>query len=294
MKPLFKAIIILVVATAVVVPAGYYSFAIYQHGNVTLPQLVPGNSTMVLSASINGTSFYAYNSSNEAGIVLGVSMSGFSSELSSAQNSTNVTQSKIEPVLYSTYRGYDIYSLTNVSLVGLIPSNLNTSQFGNTSLGSNLSLNLTNYVGNNTLYLADLPGIVSAGNFTAVQYSLDAYLDGTSFQSFAKTNFNNTANASLFLKTTNSPVAQVIANIYYLKSTFDIQMNNQTNAVLVTKGLGSVNAIANGFTVGYNLNSGNWVNGTITIGTGNYYLLLNFISNLSTANLTQLSSGSIP
>lgn len=294
MRPFFKAIVILVVAAAVAAPAGYYAFIVNQHSDVTLPQLVPGNSTMVLSASINGTSFYAYNSSNSAGIVLGVSMSGFSSELSTAQNSTNSTQNKIEPVLYSTYRGYNIYRLSNVSLVGLLPSGLNTSLPNNGSLGNNLSLNLTDYLGNNTLYLADLPGIVSAGNLTAVQYSLDAYLDGSSFQNFAESNFNSTANASLYIKTTTTPVKQVIANIYYLKSTFNIQMSNQSNADLLTKGLSSVNTLANGFTVGYLLRSDNWVNGTITVGTGNYYLLQDFVTNLPSGNYTQLFSGLIP
>lgn len=294
MKPLFKAVIILIVATGVVVPAGYYSITVHSSENIALSELVPGNSTMVISSSVNGTSFYAYNSTNTSGIVLGVSMSGLSSQISSAENSTNATHNIIEPVLFAKYRGYDIYSLTNISLQGLVPSTVNSSLINGTSQGSNLSLNLTNYINNSTLYLADLPGIVSAGSFTAVQYSLNAYLDGTNFQEYANANFNSSANVSLYFTTTNTPIHKAVANIYYLKSTFNIEMNNQTDANLLSKGLGSLNAIANGFTVGYYLYSGNWVNGTITIGTGNYNLLLDTISSLPTGNTSQYFSGTAP
>lgn len=289
MKPLVKAIIVVLIAAGVVIPAGYYSISVFQNKDVSLTQLVPGNSTLVVRAVYNNTQMYAFNSSNTDGVVIGVSMAAFSSQISSAENTTNTSGPKIEPVLYSTYRGYSIYSISNVSLKGLVPAGINTSQFG-----TNLSLDPSNYLGdNNTVYLADLTGIVSLGSFTAVKYSLDAYLDGKNFQAFAEANFNATANVSLYFTSPTAPVQQAISNVYYLKSTFSVEMNNQSNTVQLSKGLSAVNLLANNFTVSNSID-GNWVNGTITVGIGNYYLIQDFIANLPAGNYSQLLSGFSP
>ncbi len=288
MRPLLKAIIIAAVATGVVVPAGYYSFSVFHNGSIALPQLVPGNSTIVLRSDYNDTPLYTYNSSNNYGIVLGVSMTAFSSQLSSASNSSSGNQTKLVPVLYNTYRGYNIYSISNVNISGLIPTGFNTS-----SIGYNFTLNATQFLENDTVYVADLSGVVSLGSYPAVQYSLNAYLNGNNFQAYASSHFNTSSNVSIYFNSASLPVKQAVANIFYMKSTFTLEMSNQTNAIQLSKGLSALNLIATNFSVSSTIDN-NWVNGTITVGIGNYYLIEDLLAQLPSSNYTQLISGLKP
>lgn len=290
MRSLLKAIIIVAVAAGIVVPAGYYSLSVFHDNSISLPQLVPGNSTMVIRAEINTTQMYAYNSSNITGFVVGVSMSGFSAELSSAENTTNTSNVKIEPVFYTTYRNYNIYKLSNVSLEGVLPAELNTG-----FTGTNFSLNASKYLQNNTLFLADLTGVVSLGDLSAVQLSLDTYIGGTGFQKFADLHFNSSANASIYLKSTSPPVKEAFANVYAFETTFNIEMTNKTNANQLIQGLSYLNGLANGaFSISIPIPDGNWVNSTITIGTQNYMVLEQFLAQLPNQNYTQYLSGFSP
>lgn len=286
MRSLLKAIIIVAVAAGVVIPAGYYSTSVYHSDSITLPQLVPGNSNVVIRGEYNATPVYAYNYSNTTGLVLGVSMSGFSSQLTSAENSTNSTHAQIVPVLYTTYRDYNVFKLSNVSIEGLLPSEFNTGP-----LPSNFTVNTSKYVQNGTLYLSELSGIVTVGNLSAVKQSLDAYLDGTGFQKLADLHFNNTANVSVYFKDSASPVRNAVANAFALRTTFSIEMDNQTNALQVDKMLSGLNTVASNFSVSTSLPDGNWVNGTITIGVLNYNVLVDFIANFPIQNYAQYLSG---
>lgn len=290
MRSLLKAVIIVAVAAGVVIPAGYYSLSVYHNDGVGLPQLVPGNSSVVIRGEYNSTPVYAYNYSNTTGIVLGISMTGFSSELTSAENTTNGSHVQIVPVLYTTYRNYNIYQLSNVSIDGLLPSALTIGP-----LPSNFTVNTSKYIQNGSIFLSELSGIVTVGNLTAVKYSLDAYLDNSGFQNLAALHFNSTANVSVYFKDSASPIKQAVANVYALKTTFNLEMSNSTNANTANKLLSSLNAYAlvynYNFTVSTSIPQNNWVNGTITIGVANYYILEDMLSNLPNLNYTQYLSG---
>lgn len=286
MRSLLKAVIIVAVAAGVVIPAGYYSLSVYNDSSITLPQLVPGNSNLVIRGEYNSTPIYAYNYSNTTGLVLGISMTGFSTQLSTAENSTNATHAQIVPVLYTTYRNYNVFQLSNVSIDGLLPSSLTTGP-----LPSNFTVNTSKYIQNGSLFLSELPGVVTVGNLAAVKLSLDAYLDHAGFQNLAQLHFNSTANISVYFKDSSSPIKQAIVNVYALKTTFDLEMSNYSNANTANKLLSSLNAYA----LVYNYNftvatipQGNWVNGTITIGVMNYHVLEDALSNL---NSTQYLPG---
>ncbi len=290
MRSLLKAVIIVAVAAGVVVPAGYYSLSVYHDNSITLPQLVPGNSIMVIRGEYNSTPIYAYNNSNTMGLVLGISMTGFSTQLSSAENSTNTTHAQIVPVLYTTYRNYNVFKLSNVSIDGLLPTSFTAGP-----LPSNFTVNTSKYIQNGTIFLSELSGVVTVGNLSAVKNSLDAYLDHTGFQNLAQLHFNSTANISVYVKDSGSPIKQAVANVYALKTTFNLEMSNSTNANTANKLLSSLNAYAlvynYNFTVATSLPQGNWVNGTITIGVMNYYILEDVLSNLPNLNYTQYLSG---
>lgn len=287
MKSLFKGIIIAVITAGIVIPAGYYSLYVYHDSTVSIAQLIPENSTMVLKTNYNGTSIYVYNYSNTDGIVMGLSMSSFSADLSAVSNNSSSAQNlTINPVLYTTYRGYNIYQLDNVSLEGVIPQNLTT-----VALNYNYTSNLTKYVGNNTIYVAEVPSIVSVGPVQAVKYSIDALLDNANFYARSTLYFNETANVSVYFSSQTLVVKEAMANIYQLHSDFNLEMSNATNARDLIKGLSAINILSNNITVSTTL-SGNWVNGTITVGIDNYYLIGELIASLpSTANYTQYLSG---
>lgn len=290
MKALLKGIIIAIITVGVVVPAGYFSLIVYHNESTSLTQLIPQDSSMVVRTDYNGTPIYAYNYSNTDGLVIGISLTGFSTELSSTANQTNGTHAMISPTLFTTYRGYSIYELKNVTFQGLIPS-----EFQFLSFGYNYSLNVSNYVSNDTVYVAELTGIVTIGPYQAVRYSLDALLDNVNFETRASSFFNNSANVSIYFSSTNLPVRQAVSNIYYLSSNFNLEMSNVTNAQQINKGLSAVNLLATNFTfLSSSQMQGTWVNGTIGVGIGNYYLLQGLMDSLSKLNYTQYLTGFKP
>lgn len=299
MKPLLKGLIITIVTVSVVVPAGYYAFTSFDQSSVSLAQVVPGNSSLVMSGTYNGTPAYLYNSSGGGGLILGVDLSGFSTQLSSASNSTNSTNGThpaFQPSLYATYRGYNVYQVKNVSLEGLIPQNITdlTAQY-------NLTLNTTAYIQNDTIYVADFTNVVSLGSYSSVTMTIDTLLDKTGFQSFSQMYFNSTANVSVYYNY-NSPSAilkQGVVNVFYQSTTFNLEFNSSDTATNVSRALSGLNAIATNYTYFYLSPSKDaWVNGTMAVGVGNYYMLQYLLDTvagyLSQYNYTQLLSGQIP
>lgn len=290
MKPLLKGLIISLITVAVVIPAGYYAVESFHQVNVSMAQLVPGNSTLVISGTYNSTPAYIYNSSSANGVVLGVDLSGFSTQIAAATNNSSGTHPVIQPSMYTTYRGYSVYQVRNVSLEGLIPQNLTglVAQY-------NLTLNITNYVQNNTIYLADFTNVVSLGSYNTVIASINTFLDKTGFTDLSGSYFNSTANASIYFNSSSLPVRQAIVNVFYEKTTFNLELNSTVTANNVTRGISALNALSTNYTYFYlSPSQGAWVNGTMEVGIGNYYLLQYLINDLASYNLTQIISGQIP
>ncbi len=290
MKPLLKGLIITLITVAVVIPAGYYAVESFQQVNVAMSQLVPGNSTLVVAGTYNNTPGYIYNSSDAKGVVLGVGLSAFSQQLAVASNTSGGVHPTIEPSLFTTYRGYNIYQVRNVSLEGLIPQNITglTAKY-------NLTLNATQYVHNNTLYVADFSSVVTLGSYNSVIASINTYRDKTWFTQFSTTYFNSTANISIYYNSATLPVRQAIINVFYEKTTFNLEFNSTDLSNNVTRGISALNAISTNYTYFYlNPSRGNWVNGTMEVGIGNYYLVRYLLNDLASSNLTKIIPGQIP
>lgn len=296
MKALLKGIIIAIVTVGVVVPAGYFSTVVYHSSPVSISSLVPQNSTMVVRADYNGTNFYLFNNSSTNGVVIGISLTNFDSELAASANQTNGTSVNITPTLYAQYRGYSIYMITNVSLNGLIGNQLSLLD-----VGYNLTPNLSSYLQNDTLFVAEVSGVVSVGSLASVKMSVDALVDNTNFNAYASAHFNDTANVSVYFKSSDLPIQNANANVYYLSSDFNIQFNNTTNAQDAHRALGLLSAASTNYTFfpSYGLD-GTWLNGTMAVGIGNYYLLQNLITNIQNLlsqyniNYTKYLTGSVP
>ena len=289
MRPLFKGLIITLLTVAVVIPAGYYAVESFQQVNVAMSQLVPGNSTVVVAGTYNNTPGYIYNSSNANGVVLGVGLSAFSQQIAIATNTSGGVHPVVEPSLYISYRGYNVYQVKNVSLEGLIPQNITglTDKY-------NLTLNVTKYVQNNTIYVADFSNVVTLGSFDSVVTSINTYLDKTWFTQLSSTYFNSTANISVYYNSNNLPIKQAIVNVFNEKTTFNLEFNSTEVTINVTRGISALNALSTNYTYFYlNPSQGNWVNGTMEVGIGNYYLLQYLLDDLASYNLTQIISGQL-
>lgn len=292
MRALVKGIIIAIITVGIVVPAGYYSLVVYHPSSISIAQLVPENSTMVIRGDYNGTPVYAYNYSNTEGVVVGISMSNFDAQIAANSNVTNGTHTQIQPSLYKTYRGYSIYEIKNVSLSGIIPGNISS-----VALDYNLSSNLSKYISNSTIYLVEVSSIVSLGSVQAVEYSIDALSDKVTFQAQATEYFNTTSNVSLYFRSTDTPVHVAIVNVFYLSTQMNIEMNNASNTKNLTAALSYLSGYTSsnyGYTFFYpsSTSTGNWVNGTISVGIGNYARIQQLVNDLPTGlNLTQYISG---
>ncbi len=289
MKPLFKGLIITLITVAVVIPAGYYAVESFQQVNVAMSQLVPGNSTLVVAGTYNTTPGYIYNSSSANGVVLGVSLSAFSQQIAIASNTSGGVHPTIEPSLYVAYRGYNVYQVRNVSLDGLIPQNI-------TGLIAkyNLTLDVTKYVQNNTIYVADFSNVVTLGSYNSVITSINAFLDKDWFTQLSSTYFNSTANISIYYNSASLPIRQAIVNVFDERTTFSLEFNSTELTTNVTRGISALNALSTNYTYFYlNPTQGNWVNGTMEVGIENYYLLQYLIDDLASYNLTQIISGQL-
>ena len=67
MKPLLKAIIVIIIAVGVAVPSGYIAYRSFTTSNPSMINFVPENSSAVIRADYNGTQFYLFNSGNNTG-----------------------------------------------------------------------------------------------------------------------------------------------------------------------------------------------------------------------------------
>ncbi len=293
MKPILKGLIITLITISVVIPAGYFAFHNSSQNDISMAQVVPGNSTLVIAGTYNNTPAYIYNSSGASGVVLGVDLSGFSSQVSTASNTSNGTHPVIQPSLFATYRGYNIYKVENVTLEGLIPQN-----YTGLSSDYNISFNATNYIQNNTIYVASFTNVVSLGSYNSVVVSINTLLDKTGFQALSNEYFNSTANVSLYYKNNSSDsyIQSAVVNVFYMKSTFNIQMNNDTSAQSVMRMMSGVNTLSTNYTFFYpDPTQNQWVNGTLAVGLGNYYHIQYLLDNLpSNFNYTQLIAGTLP
>ena len=135
---------------------------------------------------------------------------------------------------------------------------------------------------------------VTLGSFDSVVTSINTYLDKTWFTQLSSTYFNSTANISVYYNSNNLPIKQAIVNVFDEKTTFNLEFNSTELTTNVTRGISALNALSTNYTYFYlNPSQGNWVNGTMEVGIGNYYLLQYLLDDLASYNLTQIISGQL-
>lgn len=227
MKSVLKAIIVIAIAAGVAIPSGFMAYQAFNSSNPSMTHFVPLNSSAVIMVRYNNSTFYAYTSSNSTGLIADMSVSQFTDALSTAvgNNSTNFTAISVSPVLYDTFHGYKIYSLSNITL------NYNTSLMGLETAKLGDTLNLSRLMHNRTIYIAELSGTtISAGSLSSVKSSIMSSLDGRNFAMIQNTYFNSTANISFYINYSSRSIDRLAGNVYWNYSTFMIEFTNKTMA----------------------------------------------------------------
>ena len=273
MKPLLKAIIVIIIAVGVAVPSGYVAYRSFASSNPSMINFVPENSTAVIRADYNGTQFYVFNSGNNTGIVINIGVNQVSSVLSGTRTSTSGNTSiTVTPTYLKSYDGYRIYYLSNisVSLNGTL-GNLSSIYAGNT-------INMSNFIHNNTIFIAELSGsTVSVGSLRSVEYSISAMSDGKSFSAKESTYFKLGSNVSIYLDYSNAYFRSFTGNIFYNYSSFQVVFSNHTIAQNAFKAVSLIGNVTSVSLSGTELN--------VTLSVGMNYLNGNLTGLFSTATL---------
>ena len=273
MKPLLKAIIVIIIAVGVAVPSGYIAYRSFASSNPSMINFVPENSTAVIRADYNGTQFYVFDSGNNTGIVINIGVNQVSSVLSgTGSNTSGNTSVSVTPTYLKSYDGYRIYYLSNISIsLNSTLGNLFGVYAGNT-------VNLTSFMHNNTIYIAELSGTtVTIGSLRSVEYSISAMSGGKSFSAKESAYFKSGSNVSIYLNYTNAYFRSFTGNIFYNSSSFQVVFSNHT---IAQKAINAVSLISNVTSVSL---SGTELNVTLSVGMN--YLNGNLTRLFSTAPL---------
>ncbi len=239
MKPLLKAIVVIAIAIGIAVPSGYIAYISFVSSNPSMIDFVPENSTAVIRADYNGTQFYIFNSGNDTGVVINIGINQVSSLFKgSASNVSGNTSFSVTPAYLKSYDGYRIYYLSNVSIsLGRSLGNLSSAFAGST-------INLSSFLRNNTIYIAELSGAtVSIGTLRSVENSISAMSGGKNFRTQESTYFKSGSNVSIYLNYSNVYFKSITGNIFYNTSSFQIVFSNQTVAKSALSVIGAVSNV---------------------------------------------------
>ncbi|CAC11984.1 hypothetical protein [Thermoplasma acidophilum] len=219
MNVLFKRLIIVAVAVAIVVPTVYYAVSL---NNSTQKQsdplyYAPSDSSMIGYVNYNGTHLYIFANNRSYGIIVdSSSLSSLNfSRISSLTGKTNVSQSgngsglnltsKVNIVMYANYKNYQIYMIKNISF-----------SFAGVSFG------------NQSIYLYTDNGFVVIGNINGIFDSINATLNGRNAVGYSGY-INTGANVSLAIfNLTDKFVKSVYLNMTGYNVTGKIVFTNYT------------------------------------------------------------------
>ncbi|MCL6089620.1 MAG: hypothetical protein M1393_01075 [Candidatus Thermoplasmatota archaeon] len=274
MLPLIKGIVIAVVTAALVIPTGYYIYSDFNNASPPLVSFVPADSAIVLRGDYNNTSFYAYSYNNTTGIIANLNFQQLTgnitiNKLSNGTSGINVTA---HPSLYGEYEGYQIFEFSNVSVS--IPAIVNLPKI---PVSLNIIDNFSEILHNNTFYASPVSGnLVALGTNLSVRDAIDAHLTGNNFQGLAVKYFNGTSDYSVYVGLSNRYFMHLSANVFANETQFSVEFRNGYYAAgfYLTASLMFGNGLFTGII------SGNYVNGTIGVGTSNYYEHSHIISGL--------------
>ncbi|KAA8923105.1 hypothetical protein [Thermoplasma sp.] len=219
MNVLFKRLIIIAVAVAIVVPAVYYAISLNNANQKQSDPLyyAPYDSSMIGYVNYNGTHLYVFAQNRSFGIILDTSsLTNLNfSKIASLTGNTNLSSSgkgssfnitaKTNLSLYASYRNYNIYVIKNISF-----------SFAGVSLG------------NQSVYLYEDNGFVVIGNINGIFDSINATINGRNAVSYSGY-INTSANVSIAMfNLTNRFVRSIYVNMTGYNMTGRLVFTNYT------------------------------------------------------------------
>lgn len=245
MTPLIKSLIIILVATAVVVPSGIYAYSSIQGHNGNMLSYVPGNSSAVVSYSNNSTTYYGFSANNSLALIVPVSLNTLVSDYSSnttssISNTFHNLNLSINVTDYSTFHGFTIVRIgENISL--------NISRIMEKFSGSNKLPDFMNSTGrisktvNTSIFATQInSGNVEIGGLGAIYSSIASYRSGTSFASEHGKAFMKNANVSIFVNLTNRYFDTLNINAFSNHTYMNMTFSNSSSKANVSSLLGII------------------------------------------------------
>jgi hypothetical protein len=237
MTPVLKAIVIILIASAVVVPTGVYAYRMSQNPGTDMASFIPAGSVFAMSYTNNSTTYYAFADNNSAALIAPVSLSSLASDYSSGNTNTSVSgvlhyfKIGVNMTVNTTFRGYTIFQIglnETFNLSG-IEKNL-TSRFSGYSKFMNYSNYDLNHTFTTSLFATQLSsGNVEIGGIGAIESSITAHSTGTDILKQSDNYFQTGANLSLYANFTNPAFRTVSLNVFENHTNMNVTFSNQSS-----------------------------------------------------------------
>lgn len=237
MTPVLKAIVIILVASAVVVPTGVYAYRISQNPGTDMASFIPAGSSFAMSFTNNSSTYYAFADNSSAALIAPVSLSSLASDYSSGNTNTSVSgllhyfKIGVNLTVNTTFRGYTIFQIginESFNLTG-IEKNL-TSRFSRYDKFMNYSNYNLNHTFNTSLFATQInSGNVEIGGIGAIESSLTAHATGTDILKQSSDYFQASANLSLYGNFTNPAFRTVSLNVFENHTNMNVTFSNQSS-----------------------------------------------------------------
>ncbi len=178
MNSKMKTVIVIVIAVAIIVPVSIVAYSSYVNSQDSPLNYIPSNTTFLVKVTSNGSTYYAFGSTQGLAIMLSASKA-----ISVSGQDLRFNSTKIPISIYGNYGGFTIYNISLSSVIyGTLLNLTNNSVTKNVPMNSYLS-NLTSF----SLYLYEpYSNHILIGSLKEVKYSINSYNSGKNFLSKSK------------------------------------------------------------------------------------------------------------
>ena len=280
MTPLIKSLLIIVVASAVVVPTGVYAYSAVHSQDLNMAAYIPFNSTAVVRYDNNSSDYYAFSANNSAALIAPMTLNSLVKDY--AANRTNQISGSLQKLnvttnlsLYTTFNGFTIFQIklnTTVNFSKVM------AKFGQSKdydkFMKNLSLNGSRTF-NTSIFATQLTsGYIEVGGIGALESSISSHKAGTDFLAKSSSVFMGGANLSVYLNVNNNFFNNISLNAFSNHTYVNMTFNNSSSMSNVSALLGIVQK-SDSSLIGSINQKDNYINFEILAGVSN-------LSNLST------------
>ncbi len=280
MTPLIKSLIIILVASAVVIPSGIYAYSSIQGHDGNMLSYVPGNSTAVVSYTNNSTTYYAFSANNSLALIAPVSLNTLVSDYSSnttssVSNAFHDLNMSVNLTVYTTFHGYTIVRIgenISVNLSRIMQKFSGSSQFqGYMNSTGRISKTI-----NTSIFATQInSGNVEIGGIGAIYSSISSYTSGTSFAKEHSQTFMKNANLSLYVNVSNRFFDTLSLNSFSNHTYMNMTFSNSSARANVSSLLGLIQKADSNLIIS-SVEGSNYISVELSAGVSNLSNLTDF------------------